>query len=229
MSRALAMVCLLFGELAQAQAMLTYPGQLPGGGPAASSNARSAIVAPGDSITWGRVCADSAHTYTVLLAAATGRTVVNLGVAGNLIADIRTRWEEQGRYPDVEWCLVEASVNNLRAGWNADDTWAALAGFLDAVRAEGQKPVIFTIIPFAGSPGATEQMETYRLSVNASIKAYAAVHGAPVVDLDAVLGDGATPPKQQDTPAQVHCGDYLHPDAAGNAAISAGAKTAMGL
>jgi lysophospholipase L1-like esterase len=223
LKRAALLICLA-ALPALAQFTPRFVGQSPNGSVGTAASHRSVIVAPGDSITYGLVC--DGTPYTTRLASATGRTVLNLGESGNTLNLIRARWESQGNYPDVEWAVLEGGVNDLRQGATGAATWALMKSFIEAAKAAGQRVAVFTILPFAGSPGATEQMETERLAYNASLRSYAASHGVVVIDGDTFLSDGGTPPQ---LPAADNCGDLLHPNGAGNQLMADHAKTALHL
>jgi lysophospholipase L1-like esterase len=221
MRRGLAFLLTLAASAAPAQAMSSYPG---GAALGLAYAPRTLVVAPGDSITWG--LGYDSTPYTARLATMTGRTVMNMGQGGNLLQLIRERWEREGNFPAVEWCLIEGGVNNLRAGWTGADTWAETRTLLEDAHAAHQRAAVFTIFPFGGMAGFTADMEVQRQAYNAALKAYATAHGVVVIDGDAFLSDGSSPPQLL---AGVNWGDGLHLNGTGFQALAEHAQLAMGL
>jgi hypothetical protein len=102
---------------------------------------------------------------------------------------------------------------------SAFDTYAQ--AFIDLCHSHGVIPILMTLIPsFAITTSADD---AGRLSVNTQIKALAA-SDVLVVDMDAVMTDGASPARIQ---SSLNVGDGVHPNAAGAALMQAAFQTVL--
>lgn len=191
----------------------------------ADASARS-VVAIGDSITDGRgTDTNGNNRWTDVLAArlqanpaTSSVAVLNQGIgATSLIGSSGTAGEARFArdvlgQSGVKYAIVYHGVNDIGGG----ASFEALKGAYDRViaAAHGAGLLIYggTIPPFAGHSYYTEDHESVRQQVNAFIKS-----GAfdAVIDFDAALTDGGTPPKLQTAYATWAQTDGLHPGPAG--------------
>ena len=119
--------------------------------------------------------------------------------------------------PDVV-CVVTWTPNDQPPTQaTADLSWAHAIEVAELARSTGAVPILVTPIP---SNGLTVAQDAIRLGIVARTNA-AAASGALVVDMNAVVSDGATP--AHILPA-FDSGDHIHPNDAGYAAMARAAN-----
>ncbi len=202
-----------------------------------------AVVALGDSITDGRgATLDANRRWTDDLAqrlSGQGIAVLNAGISGGrLLSDgmgvsARARFDRDVlARPNVKTVIVLLGTNDI--GWPGSSfaphaaamtAPAIIDGYRDLLahaHAHGVRVVGGTIAPFEGALEGTDvhgyytaEKESVRQAVNAWIRGSGAFDA--VADFDSVLRDPAHPTRL--LPA-FDGGDHLHPNDAGNAAMS---------
>lgn len=190
------------------------------------------VVALGDSITDGYASTpDANHRWPDYLAqrlAAQGGTplgVANEGISGNEVTADGAGVSAQARLdrdvlsqPSARTVLFLEGINDIGNGvvTSADQLIAADEQIIARVHAAGLRIVGGTLTPFQGAGYYSDQKESIREEVNAWIRTSGAFDA--VVDFDQAVRDPANPhaflPKYD-------CGDHLHPDDAGYAAMAA--------
>lgn len=179
---------------------------------------RPAVVCIGTSLTFGYN--QNSNPYPARLATLTGRPVVNLGVGGDRIASISSRFTQMGAPFPFGVGVLEGLTNDLAldsmAGTTAAAAFLALA---DAMHTAGIPRVVGVLIPpRTNSSNWDNTKEAERVIANAAIVTGAASRPwMSVVDSNAVLGDGVTPPALQ---ASYDYGDHLHLSSAGLQALA---------
>lgn len=131
--------------------------------------------------------------------------VYNLSVSGQTLATQLANWanfEKLAYDPDVpsNVIMLDADSNGISGGQTDAQSIATLASFIAAIKADSTHPwkiVVPTIIPrgaFLAGGTPAGQMETYRLNINAWIRANAASLGYTVADRagDPIMGGTAT-------------------------------------
>jgi lysophospholipase L1-like esterase len=190
----------------------------------ADASARG-IVAIGDSITDGRgTTTNGNNRWTDILAArlqanaATANVaVMNQGIgATNLIG---TGTAAQARFArdvlgqsGVKYAIVFDGVNDIGGGASFEAMRTVYEELITAAHGAGLLIYGATILPFGASSYYNEDNETVREQVNTYIKS-GAFDG--VIDFDAAVTDGATPPNLATTYATWAQTDGLHPGPAG--------------
>lgn len=176
----------------------------------ASAVQRRAWVAVGDSITYGY--AHDATPYPVRLSALLGVPVVNMGIGGDVAANINTRFTNYALPYPYKGVLIEECINDLIAGTSGATCWAATEAAVDAAVADGFLVVLFTAMPCGNYSGWDGTKETERATYNLNVRTKAA--GDPthilLLDLDTVVSDDGLTIRAADD-----YGDGLHLDASG--------------
>jgi lysophospholipase L1-like esterase len=179
---------------------------------AAAAPIRTAGVMCGTSLTYGYT--QDATPITARLATLEGVPVVNMGVGGDVASNIALRgirYAVPFAYAFAVWegCTNDFGLN----GALAVDCWATTLTWVAAVEGAGTQAVILTVPPRQGSSGWSAPKETQRLAYNTLARNYGVSHpSAIIVDLETLLGDGATPPALNNT---YDYGDDLHLNGAG--------------
>ena len=197
-----------------------------------------AIVALGDSITDGfTTTVDGNTAWPALLAkrlAAHKTTrnvaVLNQGISGNQVvrdgagvsALARFDRDVLGR-PGVKWVILLEGINDINirgrsTGPGALTSAELIAGYrqiIERAHMNGIKVMGATLMPEEGVPTASERGEEIRQTVNRWIRANDSFDA--VVDFDLVIQDGSHPARIN--PA-FDPGDHIHPNDAGNKAMS---------
>ena len=196
------------------------------------------IITFGDSITDGvRATVDSDLRWPDQLASRlqkagmAGVGVANVGISGNRMLQDGAGRGALARFdrdaltiPGASHVIVLEGVNDIGAAWREKrwegfDTEALINAYRQmVVRAHdrGIRIVLATILPFKGAGYWSEWGEAQRQKVNGWIREQKLADG--VVDLDAVMRDPADPLVMN--PAY-DCGDHLHPNDRGFAAMAA--------
>jgi lysophospholipase L1-like esterase len=191
------------------------------------------VVAIGDSITDGRGSdTDLNDRWTDVMAArlqanastanvATmnqGIGATNLIGTGGTAAQARFARDVLGQ-SGVRYAIVLDGVNDINGGASAASMEAAYADMISRAHAKGVLIYGGTITPFGGSSYYSLANEAVRQQVNAYIRASAFDGGGSafdgVIDFDAALTDGGSPPKLQAAYATWAQMDWLHPGPAG--------------
>jgi len=201
-----------------------------------------AVVVLGDSLADGRRSGPAFdRRWTDLLAARLNRlpaeqrhAVLNQGVAGNRVLRAATccgandaALTRLGRdaltQAGTGTVIIAVGVNDVRDGASAGSVIAGLSQLAAQARAAGLRTVGVTLTPFGcdlGCPGA--EVESVRAEVNAWIRSGEAYDG--VIDADRILRDPERPDRLL---SAYDCGDHLHLNDAGNAAMAAGVDLAV--
>jgi lysophospholipase L1-like esterase len=202
--------------------------------------ARAAVVL-GDSITDGRgSTTDLNNRWPDLLAARllapngtaarNATSLVNAGIGGNAITGgglgptALARFSRDVLGQSGAACVVIfEGVNDIGAGVAAPAVVAGLETLRAQAAARGLRVVGATITPFGGSFYYSAAHEAARQAVNAHVRGSGGAFDA-VIDFDAVLTDGGSPPKLR---PEFDSGDGLHPNPAGYAAMAGSVDLAI--
>jgi lysophospholipase L1-like esterase len=191
---------------------------------AVESTATGTVIALGDSITDGYCTGRDAHQrWTDVLAARLGGSLAmtNEGISGNrLTADgagpsaLHRLQRDVLDLPGGTTLFLFEGTNDIAGGATNTSVLNAMQSIVSSARAAGLRVVGATIIPRAGTTGWTPVMEAYRQQVNQTIR------GGTVfddfVDFDQVVAEGGVGPVMD--PAY-DCGDHVHPNPTGLAAM----------
>ena len=189
-----------------------------------TASATGTVVALGDSITDGYCTGGDAHQrWTDVLAARLGGTlgVANEGISGNRLEgggagpDALTRLQRDVlSVPGVTTLFVYEGTNDIAGGADGTTVLNAMASIVSTAHAAGLHVVGATIIPRAGSILWTPVMEAYRQQVNLAIRQGTVFDS--FVDFDQVVALGGVGPVMDPS---FDCGDHVHPNATGLAAM----------
>lgn len=169
------------------------------------------VVCLGDSITHGFNA--PAPYSTALQASLGGRArVVEKGVNGAALSTFAARLATDVLSFSPTYCVVQGGVNDLMADASATAIIATLTALYSSLVANGIRPIVSTLAPWAGYASYTLARESVRESVNGWIRR----QPFDLVDLDTVLGDGSLRPHVR----AAFDSDGLHPNAAGQSAIA---------
>lgn len=179
------------------------------------------VACAGDSMTAGLGLGPS-ETYPAQLQAAKGSgfRVVNRGVSARTVVDMTTAAPGEVdalaravASPTRSVCVLFGGRNDLVAGANDTTTYNRIVTYCQARRTAGWKVVMVTIPPTGGADG---NYETYRASVNASIRANLATFADAIADLaaDPRMGDAG------DNLDTTYYRDPVHPSATGAGVIA---------
>ncbi len=209
------------------------------------SGAPGTIVALGDSITNGGAATVGANRRWPdhLAARLAGSTdpdyaVVNAGISGNrLLLDAsypKTRiYSIAGRSAltrfaadvldraGVRTVIILIGINDIMQEPRQKDPARLTAGLTQLAaraRARGLRVVVATVTPFKGWPSYTPQSEQVRQAVNTWIRARGGGAFDAVADFDLATRDPADRARLR---RDLHGGDYLHPNDAGQRAMAA--------
>jgi lysophospholipase L1-like esterase len=209
-----------------------------------TSQADSVLVAFGDSITDGAGSALGENTrwpdFLARRLAAAGELdlgIVNQGIGGNrLLHDVvgdnaQARFERDVlAWPNLGYIIVMVGINDL--GFSAIENFpmadsvhieeVALAEMIAGYRqliarahAWGVRIYGATLTPYKGAGYFTEAGETKRQGINTWIRESGEYDG--VIDFDRAVRDPEDPSRMR---ADLHGGDWLHPNGAGYAAMA---------
>ncbi|MFM9445939.1 GDSL-type esterase/lipase family protein [Streptomyces acidiscabies] len=154
--------------------------------------------------------------------------VLNAGIAGNRVAGDGVSPVASGvsalarlerdvfAQPSVRTLVVFEGINDLRRGGTSDDVTDGLREIAERAGARGVRVLGATLLPCAGDPRCTPEVQERREKVNAWIRDGDTFDA--VLDFDAALRDPADPSRL--LPAY-DSGDRLHPSDAGYAALAA--------
>lgn len=175
-----------------------------------------AWVAVGDSITkgWDQVTTP----YPVRLAALRGHPVDDMGIGGDVAANIYSRWQRYAKPYPYAGVIIEECINDLNGGASGATCWATTQAFAEEARTAGFRVVLCTVFPVGNYGLWSAPKEVERDAYNTSARAYAAAHPGTVLllDGDTVLSDDGEAIK-----ASYDYGDGLHLNDTGAAALAA--------
>ncbi|WP_338681001.1 SGNH/GDSL hydrolase family protein [Streptomyces acidiscabies] len=199
------------------------------------------VVLLGDSITDGYLSTTDANrrwpdglaarlrgqravpAYGVLNAGIAGNRVAADGYAGDGVSSVASGVSALARLerdvfaqPSVRTLVVFEGINDLLRGGTSDDVTDGLRKLAERAGARGIRVLGATLLPCAGDPRCTPEVQERREKVNAWIRDGDAFDA--VLDFDAALRDPADPARL--LPAY-DSGDRLHPSDAGYAALAA--------
>lgn len=155
-------------------------------------NARTTVVAFGDSLTYG-YGASQATAYPTVLANSLGREIINLGRNGETAIHAATRVQEALAY-EPYMVLLEFGANDFMQSLPFDRTVAAMADMVDAVQAAGAVAVVV-------DTGGTALMSKYSKAYQKIAREKGAVFVPGI--LDGIFGKKGL------------MSDQIHPNAAG--------------
>jgi lysophospholipase L1-like esterase len=189
-----------------------------------TTSATGTVVALGDSITDGYCTSFDAHQrWTEVLASRLGGTlgVANEGISGNRLEgggagpDAQTRLQRDVlSIPGVTTLFVYEGTNDIGGGADATTVLNAITSIVSSAHSAGLHVVGATIIPRAGSVLWTPLMEAYRQQVNLAIRGGTVFDS--YVDFDQVTALGGVGPVMNPS---YDCGDHVHPNPTGLAAM----------
>jgi lysophospholipase L1-like esterase len=197
------------------------------------------LVAFGDSITegacstpgWNRSWPQQLAVRLLKSRPGTNWTIINAGISGNRLLYDGAGQKALDRFDrdvlgiaGLKSVVLLEGINDIGAGSTvASDTGPRTAGdiigaykqLIDRTHARGIKIYGGTLTPYAGAAYFSDQGEAVRTAVNAWIKTSGAFDG--VIDFDAATRD---PEKPSHLIGSYQCGDDLHPNDAGYAAMA---------
>jgi lysophospholipase L1-like esterase len=181
---------------------------------------RQAWVAIGDSITYGY--SHNANPYPKRLATLLGVKVANMGIGGDVAANINTQITNHILTFRYKVVIIEECINDLIAGTAGATCWTATDAAVDAAVAAGLTVVLMTAVPCGNYAGWNGTKEIERDAYNTSVRAKAASNPSRIklIDLDTIISDDGNTIK-----AAHDSGDGLHPDGDGMQAIADYAAT----
>jgi lysophospholipase L1-like esterase len=189
-----------------------------------TASATGTVVALGDSITDGACTGTDAHQrWTDVLA---GRLAGSLGVANEGISGNRLSADGAGpsalhrlqrdvlTLPGASTLFVYEGTNDIASGIDSTTVLNAIQSIVSQAHTAGMRVDGATIIPRAGSILWTPVMEAYRQQVNLAIRQGTVFDS--YVDFDQVVALGMVGPIMD---PRLDCGDRVHPNVAGLAAM----------
>lgn len=189
-----------------------------------TASATGTVIALGDSITDGYCTGVDAHQRwtDVLASRLTGSLgVANEGISGNRLEgggagpDALSRLQRDVlSIPGGTTLFVYEGTNDIGGGADATTVLNAMHSIVTSAHNAGLHVVGATIIPRAGSILWTPLMEAYRQQVNLAIRQGTVFDS--YIDFDQVVALGGVGPLMNPS---YDCGDHVHPNAAGLAAM----------
>jgi lysophospholipase L1-like esterase len=194
---------------------------------AVNSTATGTVIALGDSITDGACTGVDAHQrWTDVLAGRLGGSlaVANEGISGNRLEGggagptaLARFQRDVATLPGGTTLFLYEGTNDVAGGADATTVLNAMSQVVSQARSAGMHVVGATMIPRAGSILWTPLMEAYRQQINLTIRQGTVFD--QVVDFDQIVSAGGVAPLM--LPAY-DCGDHVHPNATGLAAMGNG-------
>lgn len=114
----------------------------------------AAVLAFGDSVTWGTGAAEG-HDYPTRLAQRTGWQIANAGVPGDLAQTARTRIDAELATHAPQLVLIEIGGNDFLRRRGHDEVAADVRAIVHRVRAAGAIPVLIAVPAFSPLGAAT--------------------------------------------------------------------------
>lgn len=142
------------------------------------------LAALGDSITWG-FPGGPVTSWVRRVADASGLEILNLGVNGDTLADLRER-VHQVLELGPRACIVMGGTNDVALGRPLEDMCADLAATVEAMRDGGVSPLVGSPPPH-GDPHCERQLDGLRHFINAM----AGTRGVRVIHFDRAFRDDA--------------------------------------
>jgi lysophospholipase L1-like esterase len=188
------------------------------------------IVALGDSITDATGSPFEDKDWPSLLAErllqnkkTSNFSVANVGISGNRVlrdgagTSALSRFEKNVlAQPNVRWVVLLEGINDIGGGnTDADQLIQAYQQIIEKAHAHQIGIIGCTVLPFKGAFYYSDEKDKVRQAVNNWIRT-SGVFDA-VVDFEGAVKDPADPQKMRE---DLQRGDYLHPNAAGYAAMS---------
>lgn len=203
------------------------------------------IVAFGDSITDGYLSTNGANrrwpdrlaerlaqrypgrAMAVVNAGIGGNRVLSDGVVGIFGQSALTRFDRDVlAIPGATHLVVLEGVNDLGSSKNnppsAQSLIAGYSQLIDRAHAHGLKVIGATVLPYGGAGYFGAKGETERQALNAWIRTGGGFDA--VIDFDAAIRDPAQPDRMR---ADLHAGDWLHPNDAGYRAMGEAVDLAL--
>jgi lysophospholipase L1-like esterase len=115
-------------------------------------------------------------------------TYQNVGIGGNTIANIQTRFTNDVLNLHPRYVVLEGGVNDLLGSVTTNNVLAPWSAILSACRDNGIIPVVIGILPFRENSSATTVMLQRRDVINATLRILATTYGGYFVELDPILG-----------------------------------------
>jgi lysophospholipase L1-like esterase len=189
-----------------------------------TSSATGTVVALGDSITDGACTGVDAHQrWTDVLASRLNGTlgVANEGISGNRLEgasagpDALTRLQRDVlSVPGASTMFLYEGTNDIAGGADSTTVLNAMKTIVSRAHSAGLRADGATIVPRAGAILWTPLMEVYRQQVNMAIRGGGIFDS--YVDFDQVIALGGVGPVMD---PKYDCGDHVHPNVAGLAAM----------
>jgi lysophospholipase L1-like esterase len=175
------------------------------------------VYALGDSITFYGVGVPRPYPAKLNAILGTGYDVTNAGLSGDIVSNMKTRYEATARNWDR--CIFSGGINDFQLNnATAAATFATASALLDEMRADGCRPIVLLVTPWANWSTWTAGKQTNSDSYNSSLLSYCSTNSATTTCIDLRgttgngLGDGATP---VGLAAAFDSSDHLHPNQAG--------------
>jgi len=174
------------------------------------------IVWLGDSITAGNNSAPSKPTLQLYetYARASSRMVINDGIAGNTSLGMANQYFDGLVLQPYRTLIWLGGINDVMLGGTAVSTWFYTKPVLDDALSRGWRVIPVLLLPWGSFAGWSAPKEAERVAYNVLLQAWCIANSMPCVDTDS-MGSGS--------PLALLAGytaDGLHPNAAGNAALS---------
>lgn len=189
-----------------------------------TASAAGTVIALGDSITDGACTNLDAHQrWTDVLASRLGGSlgVANEGISGNRLAAagagpsaLQRLQRDVVDLPGGTTLFLYEGTNDIAGGADATAVLSAMQSIVSSAHGAGLHVVGATIIPRAGAVLWTPLMEAYRQQVNMAVRG-GGVFDA-YVDFDQVVALGGAGPVMNPS---FDCGDHVHPNPTGLAAM----------
>ncbi len=177
-----------------------------GGKPDVGDNDANVVLCVGDSITQGR-CAPAGAPYPSRLASLSGKKVINSGVCGAIVSEIKSRAFDQLAKQKPGYLCLMIGANDASRGTHVEDYTADLRSIVQRARAQKTVVLLATITP-------TDRGHEYSNHgvdiLNTAVRQVAKEEGAKLVDINKEFGDD---------PSLLQS-DGLHPSDAGTQLIA---------
>lgn len=156
-----------------------YGGILPASG-------ATTVYCLGDSITYSGY--GSGTPYPADLNARLGNqyNVINAGVNGNTVAQMKTRYEASAR--NYGRCVFLGGINDISTGATGANTLATASAILDEMRSDGCEPVV--VLPTPANAALTAGQKTQYAAYSAGLSTYCSANSLSCIDTSS-MGDGS--------------------------------------
>lgn len=155
-----------------------------------TSPERRAIVAVGDSLTFGYAVAST--PYPIVLEGLAGVPVDNMGVGSNRVASAYARWVANAKNFPYKHLVILIGTNDLALdAATGAYVWGVVEPWIEEAQAAGQIVAVCTITPRNGSPNWDAGKEAERQVFNNALRDYVGDNPATIlVELDAIMSEG---------------------------------------